>query len=270
MDGVTRPSVELNRHLHLVKELAENAEEGSTFFIEVSYQPLVSLFVTTGKVIKDQPDKHSVHLRFVSEPHHYSEVLNEVKVTDTYVLGFNLYNQLTDNIINKLEMVDYKKKFDKVCKELDVAKKKYHGICCYEDGEELNASISNVFILHICDIMNLLVCKENGIIPQVELGTNLLKEIGNKVCIANEVAFITKSNSDFFMRHIDHFYVCYAYVSNTSFTPIRTRVNKDSSIFVRSSFFTNDDHFNNHQAGKLNLFNQNNEQITSRMIYRSI
>ena len=270
MLGDSNHSSELNRRLHIVKELAEKAEKDSVLFMEVSYKPLVSLFVTTGEVTSENKNKRSVHLRFVSEPHHYSEVLNDIQTMDTDILGLRVYNNLLDNPINKLDMKLYKEKFDSVCGELDAAKSKYHGICCHEDGDEDNTSVANVFVLHVCDIMNLLVCKKNETIPELELTTNLLKSIDDKVCIGNELNLVTETNREFFMSHIDYFYVCYAYIGNTSFTPIRTRVEKNSQTFVISSFFTNDDHFNNHQGGKMMQFNQNNERFVSRMIYRSI
>ena len=198
MQGASSESLELNRSLHIAKQLAEKAEEGSLFFIEVSYKPLVSLFITTGELINNNGNTHSVHLRFVSEPHHYSEVLYQIQTMNTDILGFNIYHELVDNDINKLDYEDYKAKVDSVCREIDTYKSKYHGVCCYEDGDEQHTSISNVFILHICDIMNLLVCKANTTVPLVELKTNLLNTIDERVCIGDELNFITESNRDFF------------------------------------------------------------------------
>ena len=116
MQGASSESVELNRSLHIAKQLAEKAEEGSLFFIEVSYKPLVSLFITTGELINNNGNTHSVHLRFVSEPHHYSEVLHQIQTMNTDILGFNIYHELVDNDINKLDYEDYKAKVDSVCR----------------------------------------------------------------------------------------------------------------------------------------------------------
>ena len=90
MEYVSSVSSEMNRRLHATKELAESAEEGSVFFLEVTYKPIISLFITTGSISRDNPQKRSVHLRFVNEPEHYSELI-DFRVMHVNILGFKIY-----------------------------------------------------------------------------------------------------------------------------------------------------------------------------------
>ena len=51
--------------MHNAKKCAEYAEENDVFFLEVSSSPLVSLFITTGKIVDEETKRRSVSLSFI-------------------------------------------------------------------------------------------------------------------------------------------------------------------------------------------------------------
>lgn len=85
-----------------------------------------------------------------------------------------------------------------------------------------------------------------------------------------EMRHLNNDLVDFVHLHIDYLYTCYTYYGNHSFVAIRTKVPKNSNVFIQSSFFMNDDHFVNHQKGKMIEFNQNELSLESKIMYRSI
>ena len=120
--------------------------------------------------------------------------------------------------------------------------------------------------------MNIMIEARNNTTPKVQLKTALLKDLPESVAVVNEFSYkyLEKKHLEFMIIHMDFFYLCYGYYSNHSFMPIRTSVPGNSSIFKVSSFFMNDDHFVNHQKGKIIEFNQNEANLISRIMYRTI
>ena len=90
MDGVNALSPELRRQLDNAKLLAENAEEGSYFFVEVSVRPLVSVVVVTGSKNEDNRHKRNVHLHYVHETIQYSRYVHNNDERDS--IGFKAYS----------------------------------------------------------------------------------------------------------------------------------------------------------------------------------
>ena len=258
----------MDRRLATIKILASNSNEGDVFFYEVSSNPVVSLYVTTGK---DKPGTNNIkeiHLAYVYEPSSYPKLDLSVKtLTD---VGFETFDTLQRDINPKICLEGYKIKFDSICKDINSAIKQYHGIKCYEDGDSSNATTTNVIILHIYDAINIMSSQLKNIIPELIVATKLLGSADDRISKELEISFLSSDNKEFVLVHIDLFIRFYAYLGNFSFVPIRTKVNMDSDTFKISSFFTNDNHFIKHQKGKLLAFNQNEEKIFTKMVYRSI
>ena len=157
------------------------------------------------------------------------------------------------------------------CIDVDKAIRDYHGIVCYHDGNHHNTSLSNIYVMHVCDVMNIMVASMKGNIPKVVVKSTLMVNLSGDH-IKNELmqTHLRKINFDFFFAHIDFLYMIYGYYSNHSFVAIRTEVSINSRIFKQASFFTNDSQFITHQEGKLIEFNQNEKRSETRLIYKSI
>ena len=158
--------------------------------------------------------------------------------------------------------------FYNTCKDIDSSKKKYHRVLCYDDGNSTNKRVDNCYFLHICDIMNMMSVRGKGYVPDIVVKTSMFETLPcNGVVNKFEKSHLNKSNVPFLM---DFFYRLYSYYSNTSFMSIRTSVSRDNVILNTSYFFMNNDHFLQHQIGKLAEFNQNEKDIQSKILYRSI
>ena len=267
MDTGDALSPELRRRLDNVKSLAESAEEGSYFFVEVSFRPLVSVIVVTGSKKEENRDKRNAHLHYVYETIQYSEYVHNSDDSDA--IGFKTYRRLVGPTTPRITYDKYQKSFYSICSNINDAIRDNHGIKCYEDGDTENRMSTNVFFLHVCNIMNLIVSKRECKVPQLYIKTNTLNKISTDMCFDDETVFITASNRPMFLEHIDYCYLCYAYICNNSFIPIRSLVDMNSKTFNKSLFFTNNRHYVNHQHGKLQEFNCNNDNLVSKMLYRS-
>ena len=260
----------MNKRLAVLKRVAETSVEGRVFFYEASSNPVVSLYITTGSISQTNPNKKDLHLKYVNEPSTYPKLDLAKKTLDQ--VGYNKYKDVVqqDTTILDLSFDEYKIKFHTICEHINSAISQYHGIKCYEDGDSTNQNVTNVIILHICDVMNVMVCECEEKSLDLCIDTSLLRTIDKRMSKELDIPMLTPIEKDFFLLHIDFFYMCYAYVGNYSFVPIRTKIDIDSYIFKISSFFTNDDHFIQHQKGKLSAFNEREDKMYTKMIYRSI
>ena len=266
------------RRLTNAKICAENGDEGDVFFLEVTTSPLVSLFITTGKSIKKNSKKKSVSLSFKEQHSSYPTV---IETKDEVVrVGYNNFKvvieEMSDNRKAKKKfkdttMSEYSDMLREACIDIDSSIRDYHGIVCYVDGNHHNRSIGNLYVLHVCDVMNIMVSSMKNKIPKVVVKSSLLMTIpGDHIKNDLMQTHLRKKNFEFFFAHIDFFYMIYGYYNNHSFVPVRTQVSIHSRVFRKSSFFTNDDHFIRHQKGKLIEFNQNEKRSESKLIYKSI
>ena len=251
-----------------VIDTAESSDEGSVFFVQLSHHPVVSLYISTGKFKDESETKRCIHMKYVYEEDTYP--VFDLHNNTPESIGFQKYNLLDLNEELLLSFPEYKIKFYNVCDDLNSAIAKYNGIMCFEDGNKLNSTGRNVIILHVCDIMNLMICKKENRNCNLFLKSNILDTIDNRLKNSIDMDYIREDCRVFFWSHIDFFYTCYGYLANTSFIPIRTTVKLGCDTFKESSFFTNNDHFNNHQKGKLMQFNQSEDKVITRIIYRSI
>ena len=192
MDIEDSLSPDLRRKLDIVKGLAQQAETGRVFFIEVSHKPVVSLFVETNEIIDNKTQLHNVSLKLANEPESYSKFRSICSNHDLY--GFNKYNQILSLDNNKIIYDEYKTKVDEVFSDIDNAKMKYHGIMCYEDGDRTNTEARNVFVLHVCDVMNLIISRRQGNIPRLLLNTTMMSSIEDSMDCDQEATFISEKN----------------------------------------------------------------------------
>lgn len=267
---------EMNRRIRNAKDSAESSPEGTVSFLQVSTVPLVSLFITTGNKINKDSKKMSVELRFVNQHSQYPKNIRDRQEIER--VGFEEFQSVinksdedTKNKFGNINFLEYIQMFYNTCNDIDSSKKKYHGVLCYGDGNSNNKRIDNCYFLHICDIMNLMSVQSKGSVPVIVVKTSMLETLPDEGVVNEfEISFLKKSNVPFLMVHLDFFYRLYCYYSNTSFMSIRTCVSRDNDLLKSSLFFMNDDHFLQHQVGKLTEFNQNEKDIQSKILYRSI
>ena len=269
MNPINSLSPEMNRRLVNTKKIAETSNEGTISFMELSYYPLVSLYITTGERKVETNNLKHLHLRYMGEPSNYPNFDLENK--SPHKLGYENYSTLiTPKDHHILSFNRYKTLFDSVVDEINGSISKYHGYKCYEDGNSNNGGTRNIIILHICDVINIISCQDDKCIPDLFIKTRLMSELDVRMCEELDIHFSTVEIKEFFRFQMDFFYLCYAYFGNTSFVPIRTSVDIESDILNKSSFFTNDEHFINHQHGKLKELNQTEHNSITRIVYRSI
>ena len=154
--------------------------------------------------------------------------------------------------------------------DIDKAIRDNHGVKCYADGNTLNVERENIFYLHICDVLNIMVKKINATPIEVVVKSELLNCIPTNLKNEFETIYLKQANSKFLYSEIDFIYYCYCYLGNTSFVPIRTKIANDNVTFKISKFFINNIHFQRHQYGKMQEINQNGCGIISKIAYRTI
>ena len=64
--------------------------------------------------------------------------------------------------MSELSFDDYKLLFYSTCDNIEQSISKYNGVVCYKDGNWENTEDTNIFILHICDIMNVMTNSHNN------------------------------------------------------------------------------------------------------------
>ena len=268
MDGSTSLSPEMVIRLANAKALAQTSIEGTISFIELSCYPMVSLFITTGACTSQDSIERELHLRYVRQPSTFP--LFNLHELSPHHIGFEVYRSLLSSLNNDVvSFNEYRVKFDSVTDEINRAISRYHGLMCYEDGDCTNKMCSNIIILHICDVMNIMTSANNNSIPELYLKTSSLCTLDQRLCNQIELNFISSINTQFFLENIDYLYTCYAYFGNMSFVPIRTLVPLDSRTYRQASFYTNNSYYQQHQKGKLMEFNQNEKSDMAKVVYRS-
>ena len=135
-----------------------------------------------------------------------------------------------------LSFDEYKLLFYSTCDNIEKSISKYNGVVCYKDGNSENKEHKNLFILHICDIMNVMTNSHNNRLTDITVRSNLLSDLKEKKVVNQfEKEYLRKENHDFFLKHIDFLYVCYAYYGNNSFVPIRTSVSQSNTDLKQAS-----------------------------------
>jgi hypothetical protein len=269
-------TAEKKRKVENARTLTEAGPPGTSYFFEMSSNPVTSVFLTSGPLKENSDSTHEVHMRLVHEPIGYPE--QPKKGVETERKGYRMYMQKkvdaykADNSVglNIESFETYVSKFYNVTMAIDRAIFVDHGVKVYEDGDMDNDILSNVIILHPCDIMNIYVEAMSNNVPELYVTSETLPRMSANTRNVLVHSMFDDDQLTFFEQEIDFIYLCYCYYGNYSYLPIRTRVPIESEVFTESSFFTNFDHFVQHQIGKLRAVNQDNRDIWLRMKLRSI
>jgi hypothetical protein len=267
----------LQHKLAVATRLAENGNPGDTHFVQVSACPLSSVTLTTGQLRNGSTTEHEVHMHMKGPPAVFPDYPRTMQVAKEN--GYKLYKQNLRRRSRSSPSVhyspvsfrQYSEMFHNICQHIDIAVRDNHGVKCFVDGDVDNNVLTNIFYLHACDILNLLKCDyKHEPLPTVYLDTPLLESIPENTKNILVHSMLTEYELKFLIEEIDYFYFCYAFHGNFSYLPIRTQVPNDCSVFVQSKFFTNNDDFIAHQRGKLSELNDNQENVITRVVYRSV
>jgi hypothetical protein len=265
------------RRLQNASSAAQTSKEGDVLFLQASKNPLVSCFIVVGKQKETNVLEKEVKLNFVSQHDGYPKNIESTtaaqrKGYSSFKNALTLFDNREDLDIFKSYSFDmYKHIFQETCQIIDTCIKKNHGIMCFKDGDIYNDSPSNGWFLHVCDIMNIYISQQSNQAVEMVVPSQLLPKIEPNE-VKNDLIHkhLPSLNLLFLEAHEDFLYMCYGYYANHSFIPIRTSVNLNSHIFLESKFFTNDLHFVVHQDGKRKELNQNEKNVITRIMYRSV
>jgi hypothetical protein len=161
-------------------------------------------------------------------------------------------------------------KFTEITVAADTSIRQTHGIMCYQDGNLENENMSNIYVLHILDVMNIHMRKKEGLSTTLFIPTHSLSFILDTTRNKFIKETLTPDMLIFFEDNVD-FFTDYTVIMQTiNFVPLRTKVLLKCKTFKLSRFFTNDPFFMRHQRGKLSEFNQMNKAFESTITCRSI
>jgi hypothetical protein len=200
----------MDNQFAILKEKAKTSEEGNVLFYKVSANLIVSLYITTGKPVTSHPNKREVHLRFMQEPCSFPKF--DLKEKSLNQVGYEEYKCVRTRAhpnSSPMEYDVYTMMFDETCEIMNKLLHKYHGVVCYEDGDRTNDTVTNVIVLQICDILNIISSRKQDKQPELHLPSNLLESINTRLSNELETCFATKCHLNLLVEHIDFFYTCY-------------------------------------------------------------
>jgi hypothetical protein len=259
--------------LNTARRLCENGVEGDLHFVQVSHCPVTSLYLITGPLREDSNTVHQTNMRLVAQPDNFPEFPRTMYSSQQKGYKYHLEKcrdayELDNSVgFNPLDFQTYRETFMNICGHIDTVLHQYHGIKCYNDGNLNNNMFSNMFFMHVCGVLNILKCETKGqAMPLVFVLTPMMEVVLSEWRNVLVHSMLTEYELHFLIKEIDYFYTCYAYFGNYSMLPIRTQVSEDCDVFVRSSFFTNNDHFVEHQMGKMKELNQNHTHVPTMIV----
>jgi hypothetical protein len=225
--------------------LCENGAAGDLHFLQLSHCPVTSLYLVTGPLREDSNTLHQTNMRVVAQPDNFPEFPRTMYSSQQKGYKYHLekcrdaYKQDNSVGFNPLDFQTYRETlFMNICRHIDAALCQHHGIKCYNDGNLSNNTFSNVFFMHVCNILNMLKCEKKGqAMPIIFVVTPTFEVALSKWKNVLVHSMLTVYELQFIMKEIDYFYTCYAYFGNFIMLPIRTQVIENCDVFVRSSFF---------------------------------
>ena len=108
-------------------DTAEAGNEGDVTFLEVSSNPVVSLFITMGKVINNIEMKRTVDLQYTGQHSSYPTAITNAQEMEEK--GYHMFKENVrrcdkieiKNKFEELELLQYKKCFEDICNDIDKA-----------------------------------------------------------------------------------------------------------------------------------------------------
>jgi hypothetical protein len=118
--------------------------------------------------VNEDSDEHEVHIEMVLQPTSFPEVsanmyaIEQEAYADYYRKKLAEYRANETNGLNIISFQLYQRRFQNVLETVDNALRAHHGVKCFEDGNTANESFGNIFYLHVCDVINIYVNRQQG------------------------------------------------------------------------------------------------------------
>jgi hypothetical protein len=251
MDSYTL-SEKVKTSISVARDHVLNGYVGTTSFVELHSNPLTGLYLQTLKEAKSSEQANEIEERVVPEPDHYPDKPEDVM--DMINQEYAEYEKRCDDSgkEKRFSRFTWKKHFSDLRQVIEDATQQYEGIVCYENGDTPDNCSGNMLVLHVCDVINMFIeGAYNQRKPGLYLRTAMLGDLDTVTKITLFDDILTKNQLKFLVQEVDFVYAWFAYWNNKSILPIRTTVCKESTVFKKSAFFTNDKTFREHQEGKL-------------------
>jgi hypothetical protein len=274
MESLGQLTTEQRRKLEIITDSARNSDEGTRHFFELSSKPVTSVFIHTLGLADDDSGEHDLRVETVGQPDSYPEFPANMYATeqeayaDYYRKKLAEYREDETNGLNPISFQAYQRRFQRVLEIIDGAVRAHHGVKCFEDGDRTNLNYRNVFYLHVCDVINIYVNRRRGVPTHVYIRTNSLSEISSNLSDELTTELLTGEELETFDYQCDMFYRCFCYYGNYSFLAIRTQVPLNLEEMPLSRFFTNNEHFMQHQFGKVDQLGCIEPLLVSRVVFR--
>jgi hypothetical protein len=262
----------------LIKRLTREGNEGDRYFLQVTKVPLTCMYLESGQVNPNgNGTDREINMRLVGQPDHFPTVPDGqiAMISEGYrrhiARAVRTVQNNGPNATRIMPFPFWKVAFQSITDVIDNLIAPHHGVCCHIDGDISNQDYDNLHYLHVCDVINIVGCRQNNLpLPEVVVQTPMFTNITSTMVEVLTSHCLNETQLEFFYNELDFFYTLYGYYVNGSFLPIRTLVENDSTIFPESSFFMNDDHFVNHQIGKLEELNRTESTVIDNLIFKSI
>jgi hypothetical protein len=175
--------------LKKVTDLAEYGKEGDVYFLQIHTVPLSSMTLTTGAPIRNgDGKKKQVHMHMKGPPPELPKIPNGVQaiVQDGYkrhiartVQYCRVHGERATKVV---PFAEWKRLFLSVTEVIDTMIYAHHGIKCHMDGNINNEMLINILYLHVCNVLNIISCKNNNIpLPDVAIATSMLQSLPDTI-----------------------------------------------------------------------------------------
>jgi hypothetical protein len=254
---------------------AENGNEGLVTFAPLSSNPVQSMLLTTQDIRDDDSGLRNYHVHIVSQPPNFPETPRNMNLMQRegyrrYLRRVLVTHRSTSAHVIATSFDEWREMFMSVISVMDESIRDRHGVLCFEDGNMNNNDVTNVFYMHICDVMNVYICRLAGEVPVVYLPTPSFNTVNVKSKNMLTDRMLSTEQINFFIQEIDFLYNSYAYFANYSFLPVRTLLEPRDDVITTAHFYTHDDHFRTHQDGKLKVIERDQNRHLATVVYRSI
>lgn len=152
--------------------------------------------------------------------------------------------------VDGVNKIKWKKVFDTVCRKIDKAIKRHHGIQCVMNGRAGFQDESQNVILHFCNVL-VIAMRKRALRdpPNVLIPSSQFSEVSSKFYDTFFSQELTSEEKYFTFFNGDIFYHIYGLWYNFSNKPIRVE-NVGIMGLERSTIFANNDLYKKHQEGK--------------------
>lgn len=216
--------------------MVETGPVGTDCIIQISSNPLTGCLFTADKKSPTSPELNDISITVIAEPEYYLQKPDDL--CDIKNEGYTKYISRCDKKGQKERFTrfEWKKQFANLHEIILNSIQEYRGIKCYKNGDMTDDSDGNLFIMHVCDVLNIFAMSFNDKLPELYLKTCMLGELYK--CTKNKLLdkkVFNMNKMKFLFQEIDFIYVWFCYCENKSFLPIRTEIDEVDNRLIYES-----------------------------------